>query len=80
MSLVDASATHTLLQMKLSELGHPNSQFKFVKAEVPANRAPAVPPPEPEPVPAPAPAAPAPKAPAAAAPAKATVATAQSVK
>ena len=37
--LVDNSRNHTLLQTKLSELGHPNAQFKFVKAEAPANRA-----------------------------------------
>jgi DNA polymerase III gamma/tau subunit len=81
MTLVDASATHTLLQTKLSELGHPNSQFKFVKAEAPSSRTPTLPPAEPEPAPAPAlAAAPAPKAPVAAAPPKATVATAQSVK
>ena len=37
-ALVDNARNHTLLQTKLSELGHPNSQFKFVKAERPANR------------------------------------------
>jgi DNA polymerase-3 subunit gamma/tau len=36
--LVDNSRNHTLLQTKLAELGHPNAQFKFVKAEPPANR------------------------------------------
>lgn len=38
-SLVDNARNHTLLQTKLSELGHPNAQFKFIKAEAPANRA-----------------------------------------
>jgi DNA polymerase-3 subunit gamma/tau len=33
--LVDNSRNHTLLQTKLSELGHPNSQVKFIKAEAP---------------------------------------------
>jgi DNA polymerase-3 subunit gamma/tau len=37
--LVDNSRNHTLLQTKLQELGHPNTQFKFVKAEAPARRA-----------------------------------------
>jgi DNA polymerase-3 subunit gamma/tau len=36
--LVDNSRNHTLLQTKLSELGHPNSQIKFIKAEGPAGR------------------------------------------
>jgi DNA polymerase-3 subunit gamma/tau len=39
-SLVDNSKNHTLLQTKLSELGHPNTQVKFIKAENP-NRVPA---------------------------------------
>ncbi|MEK7781571.1 MAG: DNA polymerase III subunit gamma/tau [Verrucomicrobiota bacterium] len=47
--LVDNSKNHTLLQTKLSELGHPNSQIKFIKADAPAGRvrlaATAVPPP-----------------------------------
>jgi DNA polymerase-3 subunit gamma/tau len=34
--LVDNARNHTLLQTKLSELGHPNTQFKFIKAEAPA--------------------------------------------
>jgi DNA polymerase-3 subunit gamma/tau len=38
LSLVDHSKNHTLLQTKLAELGHPNSQIKFVKAEAPAGR------------------------------------------
>jgi DNA polymerase-3 subunit gamma/tau len=41
-ALVDNSRNHTLLQTKMSELGHPNSQFKFIKAEAPAHRVPAV--------------------------------------
>jgi len=36
--LVDNARNHTLLQTKLSELGHPNTQIKFVKAEQPAGR------------------------------------------
>ena len=31
--LVDNSRNHTLLQTKLTELGHPNSQIKFIKQE-----------------------------------------------
>ncbi len=38
LALVDNARNHTLLQTKLSELGHPGAQFKFVKAEAPANR------------------------------------------
>jgi DNA polymerase III subunit gamma/tau len=34
-SLVDNARNHTLLQTKLAELGHPNAQFKFVKAAAP---------------------------------------------
>src|ERR1044071_8192888 len=34
--LVDNSRNHALLQTRLSDLGHPNTQFKFVKAEAPA--------------------------------------------
>jgi DNA polymerase III subunit gamma/tau len=37
LSLVDNARNHTLLQTKLSELGHPNMQIKFVKAERPEN-------------------------------------------
>jgi len=40
MGLVDNARNHTLLQTKLTELGHANSQIKFVKAEAPAGRAP----------------------------------------
>lgn len=49
-ALVDNARNHTLLQTKLAELGHASAQFKFIKAEAPANRAPAVvetPPPAP---------------------------------
>jgi DNA polymerase III subunit gamma/tau len=55
LSLVDVARNHTLLQTKLSELGHPNVQLKFVKAEAPAgwHSAPA----EAAAAPAPAPAA-----------------------
>jgi DNA polymerase III subunit gamma/tau len=69
--LVDNARNHTLLQTKLQELGHPNAQFKFVKAEAPANRAAAAAEPPPSPAPAPAPKAAPPsaaKAPAAAQP------------
>src|SRR5262249_48713126 len=31
--LVDNARNHALLQTKLLELGHPNSQIKFIKAE-----------------------------------------------
>ena len=41
-AFVDNARNHTLLQTKLAELGHSNSQFKFIKAERPANRVPAV--------------------------------------
>jgi DNA polymerase III subunit gamma/tau len=42
--LVDNARNHLLLRTKLSELGHPDAQFKFIKAEAPVNRAAAVPP------------------------------------
>jgi DNA polymerase III subunit gamma/tau len=68
--LVDNARNHTLLQTKLAELGHPNAQFKFIKAEAPAARpAPAAP--AASPAPAPAPPAPAPVAKAVPAPAPA---------
>jgi DNA polymerase-3 subunit gamma/tau len=35
-ALVDNARNHTLLQTKLGELGHPDVQFKFIKAEAPA--------------------------------------------
>jgi DNA polymerase-3 subunit gamma/tau len=75
-ALVDNARNHTLLQTKLSELGHPNSQIKFVKAERPAHRIAAVvetpaPPAAPAPAKTAAPAsAPAKPAPAPAQPAK----------
>jgi DNA polymerase III subunit gamma/tau len=37
--LVDNSRNHELLQTKLRELGHPNAQIKFIKAEAPGGRA-----------------------------------------
>ena len=40
--LVDNARNHTLLQTKVAELGHANAQFKFIKAEAPPNRMPAV--------------------------------------
>jgi len=42
LGLVDNPRNHTLLRTKLAELGHPNSQFKFIKAEAPAGRVPLV--------------------------------------
>jgi len=54
-SLIDNSKNHTLLATKLTELGHPGTQFKFIKAEAPAGRARAVasaPAPAPEAAPA----------------------------
>jgi len=38
LSLVDHAKNHTLLQTKLAELGHANTQIKFVKAEAPVGR------------------------------------------
>jgi len=70
LALVDNARNHTLLQTKMAELGHANAQFKFIKAEPPANRSPVAVEPTPQP------AAPAvPKAPAAA-PAKPVAAAA----
>jgi DNA polymerase III subunit gamma/tau len=40
LGLVDNPRNHTLLQTKLAELGHPNAQIKFVKAEALAGRVP----------------------------------------
>jgi DNA polymerase-3 subunit gamma/tau len=37
-ALVDNPKNHALLQTKLSELGHPNCQIKFTKAEAPVSR------------------------------------------
>ena len=44
--LVDNPRNHTLLQTKLSELGYPNAQLKFIKAEItkPLVQAPEIPP------------------------------------
>jgi DNA polymerase-3 subunit gamma/tau len=39
LSLVDNARNHSLLQTKLAELGHPNAQVKFVKAETLTPRA-----------------------------------------
>jgi DNA polymerase-3 subunit gamma/tau len=76
LGLVDNARNHVLLQTKLAELGHPNVQFKFIKAEAPARRATA--PAEPAASPAPAPATkPPPTAPG---PAKAAAAPAAPVK
>jgi DNA polymerase-3 subunit gamma/tau len=36
LGLVDNARNHTLLQTKFAELGHPNTQFKFIKAQAPA--------------------------------------------
>ncbi len=36
LGLVDNARNHTLLQTKLAELGHANTQIKFIKAEAPA--------------------------------------------
>jgi DNA polymerase III subunit gamma/tau len=59
LGLVDNARNHTLLQTKLTELGHPNSQIKFIKAEAQAGQ-------KIKPVtPAPAPVAVTPRAPAA---------------
>jgi len=38
MGLVDNPRNHALLQTKLSELGHPGTQIKFIKAEAPPHR------------------------------------------
>ncbi|HEU6447798.1 MAG TPA: DNA polymerase III subunit gamma/tau [Verrucomicrobiae bacterium] len=66
LGLVDNARNHTLLQTKLSELGHANCQIKFVKAEAPADR-PRIAPAPPVPVTAP-PSTPAAGKPVAAAP------------
>jgi DNA polymerase-3 subunit gamma/tau len=76
LGLVDNPRNHTLLQTKLTELGHPNAQIKFIKAEAPARQSSAAteaaaPVANPEPAPkAPAPVAKAKPAPAPAPPAK----------
>jgi len=51
LGLVDNARNHTLLQTKLLELGHPNAQIKFIKAEAPAS--PTAPPAEPPAAPPP---------------------------
>jgi DNA polymerase-3 subunit gamma/tau len=38
LALIDNPRNHTLLQTKLAEIGHPNAQIKFIKAELPADR------------------------------------------
>ena len=38
--LVDNARNHTLIQTKLAELGHPNSQIKFIRQESAMVRAP----------------------------------------
>ena len=72
LGLVDNARNHDLLRTKLSELGHPNAQIKFIKAEAPAS--PATPPPQA------APTARAGKAPQSPAPARAAAAPAPAVK
>ena len=37
LALIDNPRNHTLLQTKLAEIGHPNAQIKFIKAERPAS-------------------------------------------
>ncbi|MEY2429737.1 MAG: polymerase subunit gamma/tau, partial [Verrucomicrobiota bacterium] len=54
LGLVDNARNHAVLQTKLQELGHPNAQFKFVKAEAPVRAAA----PQPEQIPAVSPSAP----------------------
>jgi hypothetical protein len=76
LGLVDNARNHTLLQTKLTELGHPNAQIKFIKADAPARPIPALA--EPTAPPAPAPASSAPAKPASASkPAAATTAPAK---
>ena len=38
LGLVDNARNHTLLQTKLAELGHPNCQIKFIKADAPVGK------------------------------------------
>ena len=40
LGLVDNAKSHTVLQTKLAELGHPNAELKFVKDEASAARIP----------------------------------------
>ena len=51
LGLVDNPRNHALLQTKLSELGHPNAQIKFIKAERPSDYAETLAAPAVEPVP-----------------------------
>jgi DNA polymerase-3 subunit gamma/tau len=51
LDLVNNARTHALLQTKLKELGHPDAQIKFVRAEAPAPPL-ATPPPPAAPAPA----------------------------
>ena len=44
LGLIDNARNHALLQTKLQELGHPNTQIKFIKADAPAGRTPVEPP------------------------------------
>jgi hypothetical protein len=70
LGMVDNARNHALLQTKLTELGQPNTQIKFIKAEAPAPRTPApaaeAAPPEPAPAATPHRSASAPAKPAAA--------------
>ena len=52
--LVDNARNHALIQTKLAELGFPNSQVKFIKAEAPAHRTLPKSEPAPEPISSPA--------------------------
>jgi hypothetical protein len=69
---VDNARNHTLLQTKLLELGHPNTQIKFIKATAPEK--PAAAPAEPTAPPAPSLSRTAPPKPSAAAKPAATAA------
>ena len=64
--LVDNARNHALIQTKLAELGHPNSQIKFIRQESSVARPPKAEPAAP--LPATPPATPPPAVPAAAAP------------
>ena len=72
LGLVDNARNHTLLQTKLLELGHPNTQIKFIKATAPEK--PAAAPAEPTAPPAPSLSRTAPPKPSAAAKPAATAA------
>ncbi len=60
--LVDNSKNHALVQTKLAELGHPNTQVRFIQHEAPLREKKAAPAPRPPASAAPAPAAAAPEA------------------